>query len=92
MIESIDDLSPAVRAGFDAIIDVRTAAEFATDHVPGAINLPVLNEAERALVGTIYTQGVAVQGAAAGRGADRAQHRPASGGGRWPSGRRRGGR
>ncbi len=40
----------------DTIIDVRAPAEFAEDHVPGAINLPVLSDAERAEVGTIYTQ------------------------------------
>ncbi|OAN78509.1 tRNA 2-selenouridine(34) synthase MnmH [Sulfitobacter sp. EhC04] len=38
----------------DTIIDVRAPAEFAEDHVPGAINLPVLNDAERADVGTRY--------------------------------------
>jgi len=43
-------------AEFDQIIDVRTAAEFVEDHVPGAINCPVLDEAERAHVGTIYKQ------------------------------------
>lgn len=42
--------------GFDAVIDVRSPAEFAEDHVPGAINLPVLDNAERAEVGTIYVQ------------------------------------
>lgn len=41
---------------FDAIIDARSAAEFADDHLPGAINLPVLDDAERAEVGTIYVQ------------------------------------
>lgn len=40
----------------DTIIDVRAPAEFAQDHMPGAINLPVLSDAERAKVGTIYTQ------------------------------------
>ncbi len=40
----------------DTIIDVRSPAEFAEDHVPGAINLPVLDNAERAEVGTIYTR------------------------------------
>jgi len=35
---------------FDDIIDVRTPAEFAEDHIPGAINCPVLNDAERAEV------------------------------------------
>lgn len=42
--------------GFDTVIDVRSPAEYAEDHVPGAINLPVLNNEERAEVGTIYVQ------------------------------------
>jgi len=41
---------------FDTLIDVRTPAEYAEDHLPGAINLPVLSDEERAHVGTIYTQ------------------------------------
>lgn len=40
----------------DTIIDVRAPSEFAEDHLPGAINLPVLNDVERADVGTIYKQ------------------------------------
>lgn len=43
-------------AAFDEIIDVRSPGEFAEDHVPGAINLPVLDDAERARVGTLYKQ------------------------------------
>jgi len=50
------DLPSLQAAGFDTIIDVRSPAEFAEDHIPGAINLPVLSNAERARVGTIYTQ------------------------------------
>ena len=42
--------------GHDTVIDVRSPAEFAEDHVPGAINLPVLSNEERARVGTIYVQ------------------------------------
>lgn len=42
--------------GFDDIIDVRAPAEWAEDHVPGAISLPVLDDDERAQVGTIYKQ------------------------------------
>ncbi len=42
--------------GFDDVIDVRSPAEYAEDHIPGAINLPVLDDAERARIGTIYTQ------------------------------------
>jgi tRNA 2-selenouridine synthase len=40
----------------DTIIDVRAPAEYAEDHLPGAINMPVLSDAQRAEVGTIYTQ------------------------------------
>lgn len=35
-------------------IDVRSPAEFAHDHVAGAVNLPVLTDDERAHVGTLY--------------------------------------
>lgn len=45
-----------MQAGFDDIIDVRSPSEFAEDHLPGAINLPVLSDEERADVGTIYKQ------------------------------------
>jgi tRNA 2-selenouridine synthase len=41
---------------FDDIIDARSPGEFAEDRVPGAINLPVLDDAERARVGTLYKQ------------------------------------
>ena len=57
MIRHTSDLSPVARDGFDAIIDVRSPAEYALDHIPGAINLPVLDDAQRAAVGTEYVQG-----------------------------------
>lgn len=41
---------------FDEIIDVRTPLEFAEDHIPGALNAPVLSNEERVLVGTTYKQ------------------------------------
>ncbi len=41
---------------FDALLDVRSPAEFADDHVPGAENFPVLDDEERARVGTIYAR------------------------------------
>ncbi len=43
-------------AEFDAILDARSPAEFADDHLPGAISCPVLNDVERARVGTLYKQ------------------------------------
>jgi tRNA 2-selenouridine synthase len=41
---------------FNAILDVRSPAEFAEDHLPGAINCPVLNDEERIRIGTLYKQ------------------------------------
>jgi tRNA 2-selenouridine synthase len=41
---------------YDTIIDARTPAEYALDHVPGAVSAPVLDDAERAQVGTLYKQ------------------------------------
>lgn len=56
MALTLTSLTQPVELGFDAIIDVRSPAEFAEDHLPGAINLPVLDDEERARVGTIYKQ------------------------------------
>lgn len=52
----IEMASLADLAEFDEIIDVRSPGEFAEDHIPGAINLPVLSDTERAMVGTDYKQ------------------------------------
>lgn len=41
---------------YDSIIDVRSESEYALDHIPGAINCPVLNDAQRIEVGTLYKQ------------------------------------
>jgi tRNA 2-selenouridine synthase len=41
---------------FDCIIDARSESEFALDHIPGAINCPVLSDEERVRVGTMYKQ------------------------------------
>jgi tRNA 2-selenouridine synthase len=41
---------------FDAILDARSPAEYAEDHLPGALSLPVLDDGERARVGTLYKQ------------------------------------
>jgi len=41
---------------FDAVIDARSEAEFAEDHLPAAVNWPTLNNAERIDIGTLYKQ------------------------------------
>ncbi len=38
------------------LIDVRTPSEFFKGHIPGAINIPLFSDEERAVVGTIYKQ------------------------------------
>lgn len=49
-------LSAAELAAWDTIVDARSPSEFAEDHLPGAVNCPVLDDDERALVGTAYKQ------------------------------------
>ncbi len=51
-----EPVNVAQLAEFDEVIDVRSEAEFAEDHIPGAINCPVLDNAERIRVGTLYKQ------------------------------------
>lgn len=53
---SAEGLTLAQLAQFDDIIDVRSPSEFSDDHIPGAANFPVLDDEERARVGTIYKQ------------------------------------
>ncbi|KAF3996394.1 tRNA 2-selenouridine(34) synthase MnmH [Glaciimonas immobilis] len=52
---SFADILPQLE-DFDAIIDARSPGEFAEDHIPGAVNCPVLTDAERVQVGTMYKQ------------------------------------
>lgn len=56
MIRATAEVSLAALAVHDAIIDVRSPSEFAEDHLPGAVNLPVLTDAERAEVGALYVR------------------------------------
>jgi tRNA 2-selenouridine synthase len=43
-------------AEFDAVIDARSENEYAEDHLPGAVNWPSLDNAQRHEVGTLYKQ------------------------------------
>lgn len=56
MAVTLSSLTEIYALGFDDIIDVRAPAEYAEDHIPGALSLPVLDDEERARVGTIYKQ------------------------------------
>ena len=53
-VEAVDAIA---RLGeFGAVIDARSECEFAEDHLPGAVNWPSLNDAERHAIGTEYKQ------------------------------------
>jgi tRNA 2-selenouridine synthase len=41
-------------AGSIPVIDVRSPSEFARGHIPGALNIPLFNDQEREIVGTIF--------------------------------------
>ncbi len=56
MALKFNNLTELYAHGFNTVIDVRSPAEFDEDHLPSAINLPVLDNEERARVGTIYVQ------------------------------------
>ncbi|MEO8346252.1 MAG: tRNA 2-selenouridine(34) synthase MnmH [Betaproteobacteria bacterium] len=53
---------PGTKIGLESLpayidrIDVRSPAEYAIDHIPGAVNLPVLGDHERKVVGTMNAQ------------------------------------
>jgi tRNA 2-selenouridine synthase len=56
-VHSVTAAEAIARLGeFDAIIDARSEAEFAQDHLPGAVNWPSLDDAQRHEVGTLYKQ------------------------------------
>jgi tRNA 2-selenouridine synthase len=48
--EEVLDARPA------QLVDLRSPGEFAEDHLPGALNLPLFDDLERALIGTLYAQ------------------------------------
>lgn len=44
------------RARRTMVVDVRSPAEFARGHMPGAVNVPLFSDAERAEIGTSYVR------------------------------------
>ena len=56
MAQTFKSLTELLNHGFDTVIDVRSPAEYAEDHIPGAVSMPALSNEERARVGTIYKQ------------------------------------
>ncbi|MGQ9725132.1 MAG: tRNA 2-selenouridine(34) synthase MnmH [Tepidimonas sp.] len=56
MVAKLDIVTLDQIGAYDTLIDARSPAEFALDHLPGAINLPVLDDEQRRIVGTLYKQ------------------------------------
>lgn len=46
----------ALKGGFDVVLDARSPHEYAESSIPGAINLPVLDDKEHEKVGTLYRE------------------------------------
>jgi tRNA 2-selenouridine synthase len=55
VLEVDDFLLKANERGF-VVVDARSESEFAHAHFPGSINIPILNDEERKLVGTCYKE------------------------------------
>jgi tRNA 2-selenouridine synthase len=54
MVETIDAKEFLKLTNELPVVDVRSPAEFAQGYIPGAINLPLFSNEERAVVGTLY--------------------------------------
>ncbi|OEU71811.1 MAG: tRNA 2-selenouridine(34) synthase MnmH [Desulfuromonadales bacterium C00003068] len=54
----IVDIETALKRRADGalLVDVRTALEFNEASIPGAVNVPILNDAERVEIGTLYKE------------------------------------
>lgn len=53
---NVTELLELQRKGVVQIIDVRSPSEFAESTIPGSVNIPLFDDAERAAVGTLYKQ------------------------------------
>jgi tRNA 2-selenouridine synthase len=50
------EIEEALACADARIVDLRSPAEFAGDHLPSAVNHPLFGDAERELIGTLYKQ------------------------------------
>ncbi|WP_371371195.1 tRNA 2-selenouridine(34) synthase MnmH [Sporomusa aerivorans] len=55
-LHNIIRVEEAVRLEKPIFIDMRSPAEYAVGHIPGAVNIPLFSDTERCDVGTIYRQ------------------------------------
>lgn len=66
MITSLEASDFYQYSGSMPVVDVRSPGEFAEGHIAGAVNLPVFDDKERAVVGTIYAKRGRSEAAVAG--------------------------
>lgn len=52
-VPTVDPALVLARPGI-AVVDLRSPAEYAEDHLPGAVNVPLFDDVERAVIGTLY--------------------------------------
>ena len=78
MLDRVPTVQPRQALGerTQVVIDLRTPAEYAADHLPGAVNVPLFDDAERAVIGTLYKRESPSRAFAEGR--ELAQQRIAS--------------
>lgn len=55
--QGIQDFLGLLEQGDSTVVDVRTPGEFRRGHIPGAVNIPLFSDAQRAEVGTLYARG-----------------------------------
>lgn len=55
-MENLVTIEEAFKLPNPQFIDLRSPVEFAEAHIPGAVNLPLLDDDERSIVGTIYKE------------------------------------
>jgi cysteine desulfurase len=56
MIRPIEPISFLDQSPSVPVIDVRSPGEFGHGHVPGAVNIPLFDDDERAVIGTLYVK------------------------------------
>ena len=55
-VSAADAIARLDDGAYGAVIDARSESEFALDRLPGAVNWPSLDDAERAAIGTMYRE------------------------------------
>ena len=55
-MSSVVDVETFLTTNDSSVVDVRSPSEFEKGHIPGAINVPIFDDVQRAEIGTLYKQ------------------------------------